>query len=253
MKAFLKKEWMESVRTGRLLILTIIFVLLGIMNPAIAKLTPWLMDMMKESIADSGLAVGEVTVNAMTSWTQYYKNAPMALLVIVLICSGVLVNEYQNGTLIQVVTKGLSRRKIFLSKLITVFGTWTALFLLYFGVTYGYTVYFWGEDKVEYLLFGTFLYWLFGLFMLSGMLMFSAVFNSGGQVLMGTGIVLVVVLFLNYIPKLQKYLPFRLMSGLQLSAGSMQAADFTAAAVIAGIYVVICGIAGIMMFDRKML
>ena len=57
MKAFLRKEWMEMTRTGRLLILTVIFLLFGIMNPAIAKLTPWLMDMMKESIAESGLNV----------------------------------------------------------------------------------------------------------------------------------------------------------------------------------------------------
>lgn len=38
--AFMKKEWMEQVRSGRLLILVIIFILLGIMNPAVAKLTP---------------------------------------------------------------------------------------------------------------------------------------------------------------------------------------------------------------------
>lgn len=36
----MKKEWMEQVRSGRLLILVIIFILLGIMNPAVAKLTP---------------------------------------------------------------------------------------------------------------------------------------------------------------------------------------------------------------------
>ena len=40
--AFIKKEWMEQVRSGRLLILLILFTLFGIMNPAIAKLTPWM-------------------------------------------------------------------------------------------------------------------------------------------------------------------------------------------------------------------
>ena len=43
MKAFLKKEWMEMTRTGRMWILVLIFVLFGIMNPAMAKLTPWMM------------------------------------------------------------------------------------------------------------------------------------------------------------------------------------------------------------------
>ena len=67
--AFMKKEWMDLVRSGRLMILLIIFLLLGIMNPAIAKLTPWMMEMMAESMEQSGLMVTEVTVDAMTSWT----------------------------------------------------------------------------------------------------------------------------------------------------------------------------------------
>ena len=41
--AFMKKEWMEQVRSGKVILLGIIFVLLGIMNPAVAKLTPWMM------------------------------------------------------------------------------------------------------------------------------------------------------------------------------------------------------------------
>lgn len=253
MKAFLRKEWMEMTRTGRLMILAVIFLLFGIMNPALAKLTPWIMDMMKESMAESGLNVGNVTVNAITSWTQFYKNAPMVLLAFALMCCGVLVNEYQRGTLIQVVTKGLSRRKIYASKMITVFGSWTVLFFVYSGVTYGYTAYFWGEDKVENLIAGIIMYWLFGMFICAFMLMFSAMTDSGGQVLLGTGLVLFAVFILNYIPKLQKFLPFRLMDGLQLSTGAMQMSDFTGAVVTVCICIAVCGIIGTAMFDRKML
>ena len=68
MKAFLKKEWMEWKRTGRMLVLLLIFALFGIMNPAVAKLTPWLMETLSESLADTGLVTTTVTVDAMTSW-----------------------------------------------------------------------------------------------------------------------------------------------------------------------------------------
>lgn len=78
--AFMKKEWMEQVRSGRLLILVIIFILLGIMNPAVAKLTPWLLEMMADSLEASGMTVTAVTVSAMDSWVQFFKNAPMGLL-----------------------------------------------------------------------------------------------------------------------------------------------------------------------------
>ena len=110
MTAFIKKECMELTRTGKLLILSIIFIFFGILNPAMAKLTPWLYEMLQDQFADQGLNVGEVTVTAMTSWTQFYKNAPMILIVMVLLMSSILTGEYQKGTLIQVVTKGLSRK-----------------------------------------------------------------------------------------------------------------------------------------------
>ena len=49
--AFLKKELLEQLRTGRLMLLSILFVLFGIMNPAVAKLTPWLLEVMADSLA----------------------------------------------------------------------------------------------------------------------------------------------------------------------------------------------------------
>lgn len=254
MRAFLKKEWMEMTRTGKLLILCILFIMFGIMNPAIAKLTPWIMEMMKESIEESGFVIGKVTVNAMTSWTQYYKNAFMPVLVIVLMSSGVLTHEYQSGTLVQVVTKGLSRRKILLSKMISVYCTWTVLYMaLYFGVTYVYTVYFWSEDKVEDLFAGIIFYWLMGMFILALVLLFSTIANNGGQVLMGTGIVYMVLFFLNYVPKLQKFLPFRLMDGLQLTMGRLKMEDFIPALITSGVSIVVCSMISIVLFDKRRL
>ena len=35
--AFIKKEYLEAARTGKITILALLFVLFGIMNPAIAK------------------------------------------------------------------------------------------------------------------------------------------------------------------------------------------------------------------------
>ncbi len=49
--AFMKKEWLEAARSGKLIILAILFLLFGIMNPAIAKLTPWIYELMAASIA----------------------------------------------------------------------------------------------------------------------------------------------------------------------------------------------------------
>ena len=77
--AFVKKEFLEQLRSGKLLILGILFVLFGVMNPAVAKLTPWLLELMSESLAESGMTVGEVTVTAMDSWVVARQITVVAL------------------------------------------------------------------------------------------------------------------------------------------------------------------------------
>ena len=109
--AFIKKEFLGLFRSGKAVILLLISVLFGIMNPAIAKLTPWMMESMADSMAETGLVVTAVEVDAMTSWTQFYKNAPMALIVFLLMFAGILTSEYQSGTLIGMVTMENTRRK----------------------------------------------------------------------------------------------------------------------------------------------
>ena len=52
--AFIKKELTEQIRSGKLVLLCILFVLFGIMNPAVAKLTPWLMEMMEGRHSEGG-------------------------------------------------------------------------------------------------------------------------------------------------------------------------------------------------------
>ena len=253
MTAFIKKECMELTRTGKLLILSIIFIFFGILNPAMAKLTPWLYEMLSETFADQGLIVGEVTVNALTSWTQYFKNFSMIMIVIVLLSSAAFTNEYQKGTLVQVVTKGLSRRKIYFSKLLTGYAVWTAMFLIYTGITLGYTVYFWGNDGVSNLFYAILFPWIFGMMIMSVLTMFGAFASNSGQVLLGTGGIFFICIILGYVPKLSKYLPTRLMDGLEICNGTSQVSDFITALIISLTVMVISVIIGMVTFDKRKL
>ena len=49
--SFLKKECLEGARSGKLMILGVLFFAFGVMNPAIAKLTPWLLEIMAEELS----------------------------------------------------------------------------------------------------------------------------------------------------------------------------------------------------------
>ena len=123
--AFMKKEWTYQVRTGKLFVLGLLFAAFGIMNPAVAKLTPWLMELFSESFAQSGINVSQITVTAMDSWVQFFKNIPMALIVFVILQGGIFAKEYQSGTLVLALTKGLQRYKVVISKALMLVLLWS--------------------------------------------------------------------------------------------------------------------------------
>ena len=113
---FTGKELLELQRSGRLLLLGILFVLFGVMNPATAKLTPWLLQSMSDSLESTGITVTEYTVTAMDSWVQFFKNMPMAMLVVLVMFGGIFTSEYAKGTLIPLLAKGLPRTSIIAAK-----------------------------------------------------------------------------------------------------------------------------------------
>ena len=251
MRAFIKKECTEQYRSGKLLILGIIFFIFGIMAPATAKLTPFIMDMYKETMEESGFIIGEIKVDALSSWKQYFGNGWMVIITIVIMNSSLLINEYQKGTLIQVVTKGYSRKKILLSKLLVTLCTWTAAFAMYTGVCFGYTKYFWSEDVVENLLPGILMIWLFGTMILTIQVFFGTMAKSVGQVLLGTGAPIFLTIILGYFPNIKEYLPTRLLSGVELCTGASLIGDFSGAIIVSLLITVICGIMSVVIFDKR--
>ena len=94
---FLKKELLEYARTYKLLILLTVFIIFGITNPLIAKLTPDLL----ANFMPEGMTVTIPEPTALDSWAQFFKNTQqMGLIVLLLVFSGVLANEISKGTLI---------------------------------------------------------------------------------------------------------------------------------------------------------
>lgn len=251
--AFTKKELTEQWRSGKLLLLGIIFLMFGVMNPAIAKLTPWMMELMSEQLAEQGLAVGEVTVNAMTSWGQYYKNAPMVLLIFVVLSAGILTTEYQKGTLINMLTKGLSRTTVLAAKGLTLLLEWSVLYWIFYGVTYFYTVWFWDNSIVKHNGAGALLLYLAGVLLIALILLFSTIFTTGTAVMGAVGGCVILCYLLGVIPTLTKYLPTYLLSAGNLLSDAVKVSDFVPSLLIsAGIAVEACQV-GSVVFNKKML
>ncbi len=251
--AFIRKEWTELVRSGRLVILLLVFMLLGIMNPAVAKLTPRLLEMMADSFAGSGITITPVAVTAMDAWVQFFKNIPLGLIVFILLESSTFTREYQTGTLLLSLTKGLERRKVVLAKAAVPAVLWTVCFGLCFGITHAYSAHFWDNAVVKNLPFSALCWWLFGLWVTALMVFFSTLARTGTGVLAGTGGVVLLSSLSGMLPRISRYLPTKLTDGTSLIYGLENPGAYSVPLLTAAVMALLCFAAAIPVFNRKQL
>ena len=251
--AFIKKELNEQIRSGRLLITLALFIMFGIMNPAIAKMTPWLMDIFSDAFAEIGIIVTEVKVSAMDSWTQFYKNIPLALIIFVLLQGMIFTKEYDTGTLILTLTRGLSRYKVVISKAGMLVSVWSVGYWLCAAITYLYNSFFWDNKVAESLGLSLLCWWLFGIFIIALLTLFSTVFPSIPGVLIGTGAVTLACYVIAFIPKTNKYLPTMLTGGTSLIYGLTEAKEYIPALIITSIASALFFAISIPIFNKRRL
>lgn len=251
--AFVKKEYLETVRTGKIIMLILLFVLFGIMNPAIAKLIPWIMEMQSETMAEMGLMVMDVQVDAMTSWTQFFKNIPIALIAFILLFSDIFTKEYRTGTLLLVLTKGLSRYKVVLSKTLLLLSLWAVGYGLCFAITYGYNAYFWDNGIADNLFFSAAIWWLFGVWVICFIVLFSSLLQNNTGVSLCTGGAVMLAYLLSMIPKVKSYSPTMLMDTNSLLSGVESMDTYMKAIIVAAVSGVICIAVSVPVMNKKQL
>lgn len=251
--AFTKKEWLQQLRTAKLLILLLLFAAAGLLNPVISKLTPWMMELMADSFAQMGMEVPYVAADAMASWVQFFKNLPIVLIAFVVVESGIFTREYRTGTLILALTKGLERYKAVLAKAAVLLIMWTACYWIYFACTFGLNALFWEEQLAQNIGFAAVCWWLIGLLAAALMTLFSAAGRSNIVVLAGTGAAFLAIYLLGMPPMLTRYLPAMLMDANPLISGAKEAGEYLPAVVVTVLVSAACIAASVPLFNKKKL
>lgn len=247
--AFFKKEWLEYLRTYKLIILGAVFLLLGMMNPLSAKFLPDLVNAMMPE----GMSIALAPPAALDSYLQFFKNvSQIGIIVLVIVFSGMLSGELQKGTLVHLLTKGMPRSTVLLAKLSSSVLLWSACYLLCLGVTYGYTVYLFPGGSIQNLPLAAFCLWLFGVLLLGANLLGGVLFKSSYGCLLFTAGFAGILFLLNIFPEVQKYNPAALTSNnTMLMTGTAAAADFTVPIILsAGITLLFISLA-ILLFRKK--
>lgn len=246
--AFTKKEFMEGIRTYKVFVMGIVFLLFGMMNPLVAKFTPELLEALAPEM---NLSMPEPT--AMDSWMQFFKNVgQMGLVVLVIVFSGTMGNEISRGTLVNVLTKGLRRSVVVLAKFTASVVVWTFCYGICFGVSYAYTAYFWEMDGISEMFLGISGLWLFGVFLISVVICGGVLLGKGYGSLLFCGGVVVAMLLVNVIPKLGRYNPITLAgSNAALLSGEIKVGDFLPAVVVCFGLTMLLLLISVWVFDRK--
>ncbi len=248
--AFTKKEFTENVRTYKLIIMLATFLIFGIMSPIFAKLMPELLKTLGDGIS---ITVPEPT--AIDSWAQFFKNVgQMGMFVLVIVFGGIMANEFSRGTLVNVLTRGMKRYTVILSKFTVATLIWTLSYLLCLAVTYGYTAYFWESYDLHHIFLAFFSLWLFGILLITLLILGGTLFKTFSGSLLLCGGAVVIMSLVNISPNLQKYNPITLSgNGIVLLTGQKSTADFVPAVIICTLFVFILMTVSIMVFNKKQL
>lgn len=190
-------------------------------------------------------------MSAFTSWTQFFKNIPVGLIAFVLIYSSMFTKEYQSGTLVLVLTKGLQRYKVVVGKTVLIFGMWTFCYWLCFAVTYGYNSYFWDNSIVEGIFLAAAFWWLFGVWVIALIVLFSAVSRNSTGVLLGVGGTVLVAYLAGIFPQIEKYTPVILMNASLILANGTGVEFYIKAVAVTAVLAVISIAVSIPIINKK--
>lgn len=247
--SFTKKEFIESIRTYKLLIVFSIFLMFGMLNPITAKITPEILS----AFIPEGVTITLPDPSSIDSWTQFYKNMSMQIIVFIIVFCGIVANELSKGTLVNMITKGLSRKTVILSKFTAIFIIWTLSYVLCFVVTFGYTAYLL-QGELQNIIFSASCMWLYGVLLITVMLFGGVLFSNIYGSLLVTGAFSVLLMLLNIIPKVQKYSPYRLTSdNLGLLTNNISPSDLYIPIVICLLIIILVIALTLIMFNKKKL
>jgi ABC-2 type transport system permease protein len=248
--SFTKKEFTESIRNYRLLIMLAIFFFFGVTGPLTAKFTPQII----EAFAPNMQLAFEEPV-ALDSWVQFYKNvSSLGFSLMVILFSNLLSGEYSKGTLTIMLTKGLSRSAVILSKFSAAVGIMTLSYWLCFCISYGYTAFLWQGAELPHIFFAAFALWVAGLLYLCILMLGCVLFRQAFAAIMFLLVVTVPINLLGLIEQIAPYSPFFLAAkNIELLSGAATLSQFAVPFIISILMSLVLLFLSVVVFYRKQL
>ena len=212
-----RKEWLELIRTHRLLVVAIVLVFFGLTSPLLAKFTPELISL----LPTGGLSIQMPPPTVLDAIGQYIKNmAQFGIILALLLTMGAIAQEKDKGTAAMLLVKPLPRGA-FLAAKFAGLASMFAVSLAGAGIAcYYYTLLLFEAMNILHWLLLNVLIFIYVLVFVALTLFCSTITKSqaaAGGIALG---LMVVLGLIGAIPALGKYLPGELITwGTRLMQG----------------------------------
>lgn len=247
--AFLKKEFTGNRKNYRFLILFVVFLVFGIMSPFLAKFTPEILS----ALAADMETTSEPT--ALDAWKQFYKNiSGVGFSAFIILFGSCLSNEYSKGTLVLMVTKGLSRKAVILAKYTAAAALMTVSYWIGYAAAYGCTALLWHDRDLSNVFLAAFSLWLVGFLYLSILMIGCVIFKQTFTGILFTGGIVALISLLGMVEPIAGCNPFILTSkNIDLISGEVVLAEFIIPAFISAALSIFGLLTAIRLFNKKQL
>jgi ABC-2 type transport system permease protein len=204
--AFVKKEITENIRNYKTLIMIALFVIFGIFSPLSAR---FMSEIISSLAPDLQITLNEPT--ALDSWQEFYGNvSSLGMSLMLIIFCSCLSSEYSKGTLVNMLTKGLSRPAVIMGKFTVTVLIMTISYWISFVIAYGYTEYFWAGAALPHMFFAAFCLWILGIMYLSTLILGCVIFRQAFPSVLFILVVSGIMGRARMIEPLKKFNPFNL-------------------------------------------
>lgn len=245
--AFLKKELTENIKNYRFFILFAVFLIFGIMSVFLAKFTP---EILAALAADMEMNSEPAALDA---WKQFYKNiSGVGFSAFIILFGSSLSNEYAKGTLVLMVTKGLSRKAVILAKYTVAAVLMTVSYWTGYAAAYGYTALLWNDAGLSHVALAAVSLWIAGFLYLSILMIGCVIFKQTFTSILFTGGVVALISLLGMIEPIAECNPFILTSkNVDLISGEAVPAEFMIPAFISVLLSVFGLLTAVRLFNKK--
>lgn len=215
----IKKEFLESRKNHKLLIITITFLFFGFLSPLSAYFMPQLIGLIS---ADQGISIQLNPPTQIDSFLQFYKNiSQMALIIMIFIFMGYISNERESGSADFILVKPVRIVDFIISKYISMY-----LLVLFAMIVSAfacglYTYILFDELSLYNILRMSIYLFIYLSTILSITLLFSSLYNK--QMVAGilTFFIWIVISALSSFSTISVFSPTRVLNEAQLAAAGM--------------------------------